>query len=63
MQKAGLVRTLKTIVAVLLVNGVFYAFYRIAAIHLQLSQAVFTVGCVALSLVVVAICRRIEQKK
>ena len=56
MQNTGLVRALKAIVTVLLMNGVFYAYYRIAAI--RLSSSLFAVGCVILVLVMVAICRK-----
>ena len=61
MEKATFIRALKTIIAVLLVNGVFYAFYRIAAP--RLSPALFTLGCVILVLVVVAICRLAQGRK
>lgn len=59
MQKATLIRASKSIVAVFVVNGVFYAFYRIAGVHLQLPPSVFAIGCVILGLLVLAICRKV----
>ena len=56
MRKTRLFRTLKALIGVLLINAVFYAFYRIAAIRWQWSEAVFAVGCVFLSLVVLVLC-------
>ena len=53
---------LRAIVYVLLTNGIFYAYYRIATFHLRLSAGPFVVGCVILALVVVAVFRKLRKQ-
>ena len=45
-------RISKIVLAVLLVNGLFYTYYKIAWDRMELSPPVFAVGCVVLLLVV-----------
>jgi hypothetical protein len=52
----------QTVVAVLLINGVFYAYYRIATFQLHLSEIPFGVGCVVLFLIVVAVFRKFGKQ-
>ncbi len=58
---ATLIRVLKPIVFVLLLYGLFFAYYMIARIHFRLSTPLFVVGCMVLFLVVLAVSRKYRQ--
>ena len=58
---ATLVRVLKPIVFVLLINGIFFAYYKIAGIHLRLSLPLYMGGCMVLLLVTLAVVRKYRQ--
>lgn len=47
----------KTIVGVLAINAVFYAYFRIATFHFHLSHPLFMLGCVVLMILVGSVWR------
>lgn len=61
-QRTTLVGIFKTVVAVLLINGVFYAYYRIATFHLHLSGVLFAAGCAMPFLAVIAVLRKFRKQ-